>query len=212
MAIDDLLDEHEQSERVRTWLRKNGAGLIGGIALGIGAIIGWQWWTKQHSNDLALANSRYDAVLKSIQAKQLDKASKDMAALQQGPANIYAELAALRLAKAQADDNKYDQALATLRGLKAEGELKLLVDQRVARLLIETGKSDDALKLLATADDNQSLEIRGDALIAQGKRDAAREAYAKSLTTLDVAAPQRRLLETKLMDAGGTVPNPAEPI
>jgi predicted negative regulator of RcsB-dependent stress response len=72
MAIDDLLDEHEQSERVRTWLRKNGAGLIGGIALGIGAIIGWQWWTKQHSNDLALANSRYDAVLKSIQAKQLD--------------------------------------------------------------------------------------------------------------------------------------------
>jgi predicted negative regulator of RcsB-dependent stress response len=135
-----------------------------------------------------------------------------MAALQQGPANIYAELAALRLAKAQADDNKYDQALATLRGLKAEGELKLLIDQRVARLLIETGKSDEALKLLAAADDNQSLEIRGDALIAQGKRDAAREAYAKSLTTLDVAAPQRRLLETKLMDAGGTVPNPAEPI
>jgi predicted negative regulator of RcsB-dependent stress response len=212
MAIDDLLDEHEQSERVRTWLRKNGAGLIGGIALGIGAIIGWQWWTKQHSNDLALANSHYDAVLKSIQAKQLDKASKDMAALQQGPANIYAELAALRLAKAQADDDKYDQALATLRGLKAEGELKLLIDQRVARLLIETGKSDEALKLLAAADDNQSLEIRGDALIAQGKRDAAREAYAKSLTTLDVAAPQRRLLETKLMDAGGTVPNPAEPI
>jgi len=212
MAIDDLLDEHEQSERVRTWLRKNGAGLIGGIALGIGAIIGWQWWTKQHSNDLALANSHYDAVLKSIQAKQLDKASKDMAALQQGPTNIYAELAALRLAKAQADDDKYDQALATLRGLKAEGELKLLIDQRVARLLIQTGKSDEALKLLASADDNQSLEIRGDALIAQGKRDAAREAYAKSLTTLDVAAPQRRLLETKLMDAGGTVPNPAEPI
>ncbi len=212
MAIDDLLDEHEQSERVRTWLRKNGAGLIGGIALGIGAIIGWQWWTKQHSNDLALANAHYDAVLKSIQAKQLDKASKDMAALQQGPANIYAELAALHLAKAQADDDKYDQALATLRGLKAEGELKLLIDQRVARLLIQTGKSDEALKLLASADDNQSLEIRGDALIAQGKRDAAREAYAKSLTTLDVAAPQRRLLETKLMDAGGTVPNPAEPI
>ncbi|MDL5364839.1 tetratricopeptide repeat protein [Xanthomonas sp. NCPPB 2654] len=212
MAIDDLLDEHEQSERVRTWLRKNGAGLIGGIALGIGAIIGWQWWTKQHSSDLAQANARYDAVLKSIQANQLDKAGKDMAALQQGPANIYAELAALRLAKAHADAGKYDQALATLRGLKTEGELKLLVDQRVARLLIQTGKSDEALKLLASADDNQSLEIRGDALIAQGKRDAARDAYAKSLTTLDVAAPQRRLLETKLMDAGGTVPNPAEPI
>ena len=30
MAIDDLLDEHEQSERVRTWLRKNGLSIIGG--------------------------------------------------------------------------------------------------------------------------------------------------------------------------------------
>ena len=27
MAIDDLLDEHEQGERVRTWLRQNGAWL-----------------------------------------------------------------------------------------------------------------------------------------------------------------------------------------
>ena len=33
MAIDDLLDEHEQSERVRSWLRNNGAGLLGGVAL-----------------------------------------------------------------------------------------------------------------------------------------------------------------------------------
>ena len=27
MAIDDLLDEHEQSERVKSWLRANGAGV-----------------------------------------------------------------------------------------------------------------------------------------------------------------------------------------
>lgn len=211
MAIDDLLDEHEQSERVRTWLRKNGAGLIGGVALGIAAIIGWQWWTKQHSSDLAQANARYETVLKSVQANQLDQAAKDMAALEQGGANIYADLAGLRLAKAQADAGKPEQALATLRAIKPGEELKLLVDQRIARLLIETGKSEDALKLLS-ASDNLSLELRGDALIAQGKRDAARDAYAKSLATLDVAAPQRRLLETKLMDAGGTVPDPAEPI
>ncbi|MBN6151595.1 tetratricopeptide repeat protein [Xanthomonas sp. AmX2] len=211
MAIDDLLDEHEQSERVRTWLRKNGAGLIGGVALGIAAIIGWQWWTKQHSSDLAQANARYETVLKSVQADKLDQAAKDMAALEQGGANIYADLAGLHLAKAQADAGKPEQALATLRAIKPGEELKLLVDQRIARLLIETGKSEDALKLLS-ASDNLSLELRGDALIAQGKRDAARDAYAKSLATLDVAAPQRRLLETKLMDAGGTVPDPAEPI
>ncbi|MET0549894.1 MAG: tetratricopeptide repeat protein [Xanthomonas sp.] len=212
MAIDDLLDEHEQSERVRTWLRKNGAGLIGGIVLGLGAIIGWQWWTKQRSSDLAQANARYEAVLKSIQTNQLDKAAKDMAALQQGSTNIYAELAALRLAKAQVDAGKSDAALTTLRSLKADGEMKVLVDHRVARLLISGGKPQDALQLVASATDSQGLEIRGDALIAQGKRDAARDAYAKALTSLDVASPQRRVVETKLMDAGGSVPNAAEPI
>ncbi len=35
--------------------------------------------------------------------------------------------------------------------------------------------------------------------------------YEKALKTLDVAA-QRRLLETKVMDAGGTVAAPAESV
>ena len=42
MAIDDLLDEHEQGERVRTWLRKNALGILGGLARGIAAIYGWR--------------------------------------------------------------------------------------------------------------------------------------------------------------------------
>ncbi len=40
MALDDLLDEHEQSERVRDWLRQNALGMITGVALGLGAIVG----------------------------------------------------------------------------------------------------------------------------------------------------------------------------
>ncbi|WP_045738903.1 tetratricopeptide repeat protein [Xanthomonas sp. MUS 060] len=212
MAIDDLLDEHEQSERVRTWLRKNGAGLIGGILLGLGAIMGWQLWAKHRSENLAQANSRYEALLKSIETKQLDKAAKDLAQLQQGSSDMYVVLAGLRLAKAQVDADKNDAALATLRALKADAEMKPLVDQRMASLLLQAHKPADALKLLALADDTRSLEIRGDALVAQGKLDAARDAYVKSLAGLDVAAPQRSLLEIKLMDAGGSVPNAAEPI
>jgi len=49
-------------------------------------------------------------------------------------------------------------------------------------------------------------------LMAQGKRDDARQQYEKALKTLDVAAPQRRLLETKVMDAGGTVTDAAESV
>jgi predicted negative regulator of RcsB-dependent stress response len=209
MAIDDLLDEHEQSERVRTWLRKNGFGIFAGVVLGIAAIYGWQWWQKDQVGKLAEANTRYESVLRSLQSKNLDEAVKEVAALEGGKAGIYADLAALELSKAQVEAGKPEDAIKTLRGLNAEGEFKALIDQRIARLLIETGKPEDALVLLGPADDSAALEIRADALMAQGKRDDARDLYSQALAKLDVAAPQRRLLETKLTDAGGTVTDPA---
>ena len=42
MAIDELLNEYEQSEKVRGWLRNNALGLIGGVGLGLALIAGWQ--------------------------------------------------------------------------------------------------------------------------------------------------------------------------
>ncbi|MDR6094810.1 tetratricopeptide repeat protein [Stenotrophomonas sp. SORGH_AS_0321] len=205
MAIDDLLDEHEQSERVRTWLRKNGLSIIGGVAIAVGAIWGWGYWQQEHGNKLASANVEYQKVLQGIQENKLDDAGKAVKALDAGPSNIYSELAALQLAKAQVEAGKNDDALATLRAVTVEGDLKHVVDQRIARLLVATGKGSEAITLLGSASDPASLEIHGDALIAAGKRDEARGQYEKALKTLDVAAPQRRLLETKLMDAGGTV-------
>lgn len=212
MAIDDLLDEHEQSERVRGWLRKNGVSILAGVAIAIGGIWGWKEWQTRHSNGLAGANVQYQVVLKSLEDKDLEQAAKGVKELESGKANIYADLAALQLAKAQVDAGKNDDALATLRAIKADPEFKPVIEQRVARLLVATGKTEDAIKQLGTATDSASLEIHGDALMAQGKRDAAREQYEKALKTLDVAAPQRRLLETKLTDAGGTVTDPAESV
>ncbi|MCW6026459.1 putative negative regulator of RcsB-dependent stress response [Stenotrophomonas rhizophila] len=212
MAIDDLLDEHEQSERVRGWLRKNGVSILAGVAIAIGGIWGWKEWQTRHSNSLAGANVQYQVVLKSLEDKDLEQAAKGVKELESGKANIYADLAALQLAKAQVDAGKNDDALATLRAIKADPEFKPVIEQRVARLLVATGKTEDAIKQLGTATDSTSLEIHGDALMAQGKRDAAREQYEKALKTLDVAAPQRRLLETKLTDAGGTVTDPAESV
>lgn len=212
MAIDELLDEHEQGERVRSWLRKNGAGLLGGVCVGLAAIIGWQWWGNQRHAGLVEANSHYESVVASIRAKDLDKASKDMAALNSDTSGVYAELAALRLAQAQLDAGKHDDALKTLRAVKADSAFASIVNQRVARLLIESGKPAEVQGVLGAATDGSSLEIRGDALVAQGKRDEARELYTKALGLIDSASPQRRVLETKLMDVGGQVPDPAQPI
>ena len=209
MAIDDLLDEHEQSERVRNWLKNNGAGLIGGIALGLAVIFGWQWWQKHQVQQAEQANVSYQSALDSIGTADLKKAQSEVGKLEDG--NAYANLAALRLAKAQVDAGQAEAAIATLRGIKADQTLQSLVDLRLSRLLTDAGKGEEALKILGDATDSASLEARGDALLATGKRDQARDTYLKALTAMDVAAPQRRLVELKLSDLGGTPPKPAQP-
>lgn len=206
MAIDDLLNEHEQGERVQTWLRRNGAGLIGGVVLGLGLIGGWQWWQGQQDAKRKQAADEYQAVVKALAAKDSKQAQAKAATL---AGTAYAPLAALDLARAQVVAGQRDAAIATLRGAKAKDpSLQQVIDQRLARLLIDANKGADAVALLASADDAAGIEARGDAQLALGKRADARRAYTEALARLDADAPRRPLLELKLTDAGGTPATP----
>ena len=202
MALDELLDEHEQGERVRTWLRENSLGLIGGLALGLAIIGGGKWWMQQaHLKRVAIGES-YRATLDSIGAGDLDKAGTQAAALADTP---YAALVALDLAKAQLEADRRDDAIATLRAAESDDPgLTALIRHRLARLLIDAEKAEEALALLAGIDDAAAVETRGDAQFALGRLEDARSEYAQALGKLDVAAPQRYLLELKLTQAGGT--------
>ncbi|QQP97487.1 YfgM family protein [Lysobacter enzymogenes] len=205
MAIDDLLDEHEQSERVLSWLRANGAGLIGGIALGLAAIGGWKWWGNQQVQQSAQAAGQYQAAVDAIQAKDKAAAAK-VAAL---PESAYRTLAALDLAKMQVDGAQRDAAIATLRSIKTDdAAIAEIVSQRLARLLIDAKQPAEALKLLSASTQPLAIEVRGDAQFALGKQELARKEYTDALAKLDEASPRRRLLELKLTEAGGT---PAKP-
>ncbi|MGI8561513.1 MAG: YfgM family protein [Luteimonas sp.] len=206
MAIDELLDEHEQSERVRDWLRRNGAGLAGGVLIGLALIAGWRWWEARQHAEHVQAGEDYQAVQDSLVSSNLELADRQRQGLGTG---AYVTLAALDLAKAQLEAGQRDAAIATLRGLEdVDASLVQVVDQRLARLLIDAGKHQEALQLLSGSEDAASLEIVGDAQAALGKADEARKAYANALIRLDVASPQRRLIEIKLTNVGGV---PAQP-
>lgn len=209
MAIDDLLDEHEQSERVRSWVRSNALGLIGGIALGLAAIAGLQWWQGQQLRERMGVNDRYAQAVQAYQAGAPDpaKARADVAAIAKGNPTL-GTLAALQLAKAQVEGGKRDEAIATLRGLQdVDPDLRGVVDERLARLLVDAGKGKDALGLLGDATAPALLDARGDAHMSLGDRAAAREDYRKALGRVDVGSPQHRLLQLKLIEAGGTPPH-----
>lgn len=202
MALDDPLDEHEQSEQVLEWLRRNGAGLIGGIVLGLAAIGGWKWWEHHQATQQAQAASQYQAAVDAI-ATGDKQAEAKVKALQAG---LYYTLASLELAKSQVTAGRRDAAIATLRSARpAEPALAQIVNERLARLLIDAKQADAALKLLDGASTPSALEIRGDAQFALGQRDRARETYQQALAKLDVGSPNRRLLELKLTEVGGTL-------
>lgn len=203
MAFDDLLDEHEQGERVREWLKRNGFALVAGIALGLGAIYGWKWWQGEREARAMAGGNAYQAAVDAIEAND-PKAADKVKALR---GNAYAALAALALARAQVEAGQRDAAIATLRGIRSgDPALQDIVDQRLARLLIDAGKADEALQLLAGDETPAALEIRGDAEFARDRREQAREAYARALSRLDVGSPRRTLVELKLTQAGGTPP------
>lgn len=200
MAIDDILDEHEQSERVLEWLRRNGAGLFGGVLLGLAAIGGWKFWEQRQQQQQYELADQYQAALDSIGASD-EQAPDKVDAL---GTSVYATLARLQLAAAQADAGQRDAAIATLKAVSAaEPAIASIVDQRLARLLIDAEQPEAALKLLVDNDAPVALEIRGDAQYALGEREAARASYTQALAKLDIGSPLRRLLELKLTEVGG---------
>ena len=203
MAIDDLLDEHEQSERVRSWIRSNALGLVGGVALGLGAIAGWQWWQGQQLQRGMAVNARYAEVVRNYEAGRLpaDKGRAALDTIAKGNQTL-ATLAALWLPPFA------PATIATLRGLHdLDPELRVVVRQRLARLLIDAGKGKDALSLLDDERNPAMLDARGDAQLALGDRAKAQSDYLKALALVDVADPQHRLLTLKLIEAGGMPPH-----
>lgn len=206
MAIDELLDEHEQSRRVQDWLRRNGAGLVGGIALGLAAVYGWRWWQDERVGRQMRAGDAYQQAVDAVEAQGVAAAAK-VAALPEGN---YRSLASLALAKAQVDAGQRDAALATLRSaMPKDPALREVVELRIARLLLDGKKGAEALKSVR-GDSAAVEELRGDAQVALGNRTAARESYRKALLKAEVGSPQRSLIELKYTQVGGT-PAPKTP-
>lgn len=207
--MDELLNEHEQGERVRSWLQRNAASLMGGMAVGLALIWGWHWWQDKRSADQAAEAMAYDRFQQQLDGG-VDALSKAYADLPKG--TPYQVMGGLDLAKAQVEAGKLDEAIATLRAIEvSQPALKSVVDNRTARLLVDTGKHEEALKLLAQSADAQALEIIGDAQLALGKTGAAREAYQKALRSLEEGSPARQLVEIKLAHVGVDAAAAAQP-
>lgn len=213
MAI-EILDEHEQGERVRSWLRQNGGAIIGGVALGLGGIFGWQWWQGNQLETRITAATQYAALEEAVERQDRDTLEAIAATLAEDhPGSPYASMAALQLAEQQFLAGAADDAAKTLesaRSTTTSTAMRGLLGLRLARLRIAQGDHQAALELLSGPEiegyAGMAAELRGDAQRGLGRKDEAVAAYQEALGLLDSSSQNRSLVEMKLAELGGETP------
>lgn len=186
--MEDLSD-NEREEQLRRWWSENWLWIFGGVALGLGALAGWQYWQKSRFTAAESDESSYMAVIESLSKNDKDTAAKkagDLRALH--PKSPYADQSDLAIARADVDQQQFDDAAKRLRTVadsSRDPQLRLIAQSRLARVLAEQGKHDEALSLLDPSQAGSFAplfhEVRGDVFAAKGDAAAARKEYDAAL-------------------------------
>jgi predicted negative regulator of RcsB-dependent stress response len=211
MANHLQLEEQEQIDQLKAFWRAYGNLITWVVILVLAAFAGWSAWNWYQRDQAVKASAMYGALDEAVKAQDVERATRVFNDLKDRfPNTAFAEQAALQAAKLQADKGQADVARASLVWASdnaLETEYRTIARLRLAGLLLDEKKYDDANKQLdgATAAGFSALvdDRRGDILLAQGKRDEAKAAYAKALGAMDSTIEYRRLIEGKLNSLGG---------
>jgi predicted negative regulator of RcsB-dependent stress response len=209
------LNEQEQWELAKQKIRELWIYVVGGVALGLAGLGGWNWWNERREVQAETASARYEEL---IQAYGRNDATRGATLLEQLKNDYawtpYPALGSLIAARVQVEANELDKAAATLRFVMDnahDDEIKLIARMRLARVLSAQGKHDDALALLkvdeAGAFATRFADTRGDVLLAKGDRAGAlREYLAARATPSNEGVLDTDMLDLKIRDLGGTPP------
>jgi predicted negative regulator of RcsB-dependent stress response len=186
--VEDLTD-NEAEETLRRWWSENWLWLVGGVVIGLGALAGWQYWQNSKRQASEADSAAYKAEVDALGADQFDVAVQKAKELRDlHPGSPYADQADLALARSAVERNDLVAAAKHLKLVadnSRDPQLRQVAKARLARVLIEQGKHDEALAQLdiASAGSFGALyhDIRGDALAAKGDAAGARQEYDSAL-------------------------------
>ncbi|MGL9734328.1 MAG: YfgM family protein [Symbiopectobacterium sp.] len=209
--MEAYITENEQVDSLRRFFIENGKALIIGIALGIGALLGWSYWQNHQSEEAISSSSSSLAYQQASEALAKGDAAGVSAAEKISAENksSYGVLSSLQLARYHADKGEFVQAetqLCTALTQTKDVDLQALTALRLARVQVQQGKADDALKTLDTITQAgwaaMVEDVRGDALVSKGDNATARAAYNKGVVANPSQALQA-LLRMKLNNLPG---------
>jgi len=217
MATPLDLEEQEQLDQLKSFWKQYGNLITWLLIAVLGAYAAWNGWNWWQRDQAVKAGAMYDELDRAAQAGDADKAGRVFADMKERfPRTAFTEQGALLAARTQFEKGQIDSARATLAWVSEhamETEYQTIARLRLAGVLLDEKKYDEALKQLdaATAREFEALvaDRRGDVLLAQGKKDEAKAAYASAWKALDPSVQYRRLIDAKLT-ALGAAPEPAK--
>ena len=212
----ETYNPHDQGEVVKKWLQDNGSAIVMGLVIAFGGLFGFKQWQGWQESNRQQSSYEYEVMGQLLSQNQLDEAMTNFQVLKDDHAKSpYASMAALQMARARLELNQPDLAIGLYEFVVENGypkAMKTVARERLARVLLDQGQPEEALKLLDGADDisgfeSRYAEVRGDILFSQGRNEEAIAAYQESLDQLEAGAGDRSKLVMKLESLGAEVPD-----
>lgn len=203
-------DEQEDLEKLKSWWKNYGNSVVFGILLGVAILVGFRYWTQHTEQQRHTAAGIYERMFQDISAKKTADARKSGESLiNEYSSTPYAGMAGLMLARLDFEAGDVAKARERLQWVLDHADddaVRHVARLRLARIHLGSGDKEAALALLDVKDragfEAEYEELKGDILVAQGQRDAARSAYGEALKHLPAGSPYVPMLNMKLDDLG----------
>lgn len=207
MAYD--LEEQDQLDAFKTWWKVNGSKVINTAIALIAIFLAYQGWTMYQSKQALQASTKYD-MLVSGEAKDLKSVQAISGEIMEKYAGTpYAGRAAIMVAKAnyEAKDSKSakSQLEWAIKNAK-EDAVKAIASLQLAAILLSDKQYDQALAVLdankVAGYEGLNADLKGDVLVAQGKKDLAKAAYEEALKHFDSSSRYAKFTQHKVEALG----------
>jgi len=216
MATPLDLEEQEQLDQLKAFWKQYGNPITWLLIAVLGAFAaynGWNWWQRDQAAKAAAIHDELDRAAEAGDAALAGRIFEDLKS--RYPRTVFAQQGGLLAAKVQFDKGHGGPAQASLTWVRdhaGDAAYRSVARLRLAGVLLDEKKYDQALAELSAADAKEFESLvadrRGDVLRAMGKRDEARQAYARARTLMDAKLDYRRLIDAKLTALGAPPETP----
>jgi predicted negative regulator of RcsB-dependent stress response len=209
MAYD--LEEQEQIAALKSWWAQHGTLVtlaVVACALAFAAFSGWRYYRNTQASAAVTLYEQLDVAERAGDHKKVrDIAGQITGKYASTSYGAYAGLSGARAAFQAGDLAGAKTQLQWVIDNAGEEGLRDIARLRLAGVQLDEKKPEEALKTL-DARPLESLEglyadLRGDILLAQGKRNEARKAYQVALDKSEAGSLYRNIVQAKLDSLGG---------